>query len=406
MRTGYCLSTTVPTIAQQNTPITATHASPITNLLFPCDIGLNQIIKGTDSRTIVKVMENGLAKGTKGNYASAVNAYIKFCDDHGVDISLRFPADERILCAFASSMNKRVAGTTASTAITALKRWHETHNVKWNGSERLSLIIKGVKNNAPKESRRPKRLAVTPRMLEDLDRDLDHNDPKDAAILACAKSAFWGQTRLGELVGTSRLKHDPLSHPSRCSIIILLDNNAREIQLPKTKTSQVSGESIFLTRQSDPLDPVKAIEDHLRLNHGLANEDHLFAYRSLKSCSGRHSLTHDDFMSRVNEVWSKLGYHRVTGHSFRIGGTTTLLRNGVPPDVVKELGRWSSDAFHEYWRDVPSIATRHVEFLQLGRGTLHVGSAFSDDQARCLRQPAAAAIGRPQRQGRPAFRPY
>jgi hypothetical protein len=263
MRMGYCLSTTVPTITQQNTPITATHASPITNLLFPCDISLNQIIKGTNSRTIVKVMENRLAKGTKGNYASAVNTYIKFCNDHSIDKSLCFLADERILCAFASSMNKQVAGTTASMTITALKHWHKTHNSKWNGSERLSLIIKGVKNNTPKESRRPKHLAVTPRMLEDLDWDLDHNDPEDVAILACAKSAFWSQTRLGALVGTSRLKHDPLSHPSQCSIIILLNNNAWEIQLPKTKTSQVSGESIFLTRQSDPLDPVKAIEDHL-----------------------------------------------------------------------------------------------------------------------------------------------
>jgi hypothetical protein len=110
-------------------------------------------------------------------------------------------------------------------------------------------------------------------------------------------------------------------------------------------------------------------------------------------------------MSRVNEVWSKLGYHHVTGHSFRIGGTTMLLHNGVPPDVVKELGCWSLEVSQKYWLDVPSIAMRHIEFLQLGRGILHVGSAFSDNQARCLHQPAAA-IGHPQHQGRPAFRPY
>ncbi|KIK74200.1 hypothetical protein PAXRUDRAFT_176435 [Paxillus rubicundulus Ve08.2h10] len=33
------------------------------------------------------------------------------------------------------------------------------------------------------------------------------------------------------------------------------------------------------------------------------------------------------------------------GHSFQIGGTTELLVTGVPPDVIKVLGWWSSDAF-------------------------------------------------------------
>lgn len=90
----------------------------------------------------------------------------------------------------------------------------EIHNVPWNGSERLMLMVRGLKNTAPAESKRPKRIAVTPQMLEDLHNLLDHDDPKDASILACANAAFWGQGRLGEFLATSRLKHNPTTHPS------------------------------------------------------------------------------------------------------------------------------------------------------------------------------------------------
>jgi hypothetical protein len=116
-----------PTHAPYTTTSNAALAGSTDITLFPSDLGLHQILTGTDSRAIVKVMEDRLAKGTKGNYASALNAYAKFCDIHAVDKALRFPADEHVLCAFASSMNNLVAGTTASTAITALKRWHEMH---------------------------------------------------------------------------------------------------------------------------------------------------------------------------------------------------------------------------------------------------------------------------------------
>ncbi|KDN34222.1 hypothetical protein RSAG8_12690, partial [Rhizoctonia solani AG-8 WAC10335] len=327
-----------------NKPLAPLHSLHLTipalppSSLFPKDIGLNTIFEGSLDQTVVEIMQSGLAKGTRGNYTSAINAYTKFCDEHHVRDDLRFPADERVLC---------------------------------------------LKNTAPAESKRPKRIA-------------------DASVMACANAAFWGQARLGELVATSRLKHNPTTHPSRNSIIILFNNNAREIQLPKTKTNQANGQSIFLTRQVDPLDPVKAIENHLRINIGLDDSDHLFAFRSDKSHTGRHSLTHEDFMKRINEVWTTLGYQKVTGHSFRIGGTTTLLKNGVPPDIVKELGRWSSDAFHEYWRDVPSIAANYVEYLHIGEGA----STFISDQARRPCPSATQRIGQNRHQGRPAFRPY
>ncbi|XP_074657153.1 uncharacterized protein LOC141910317 [Tubulanus polymorphus] len=48
-----------------------------------------------------------------------------------------------------------------------------------------------------------------------------------------------------------------------------------------------------------------------------------------------------------------------TSHSFRIGAATNAATNGVPEPVIRELGRWKSDAFKRYIRINPAGTGRH-----------------------------------------------
>ena len=84
--------------------------------------------------------------------------------------------------------------------ISALKAWHTAHNVEWKGSTQLQYVLNGVHNLAPGTSRRPPRPPINATMLIKLVQVLDLNSPLDAAIAACATTAFWGQCRLGELL--------------------------------------------------------------------------------------------------------------------------------------------------------------------------------------------------------------
>ncbi|KAE9392968.1 hypothetical protein BT96DRAFT_829884, partial [Gymnopus androsaceus JB14] len=61
-----------------------------------------------------------------------------------------------------------------------------------------------------------------------------------------------------------------------------------------------------------------------------------------------------------NAVWSRHNIPHMTGHCFRIGSTTHYLVQGIPPDIVKMLGHWKSDAFLKYWRDLDSLASIHL----------------------------------------------
>jgi len=75
-------------------------------------------------------------------------------------------------------------------------------------------------------------------------------------------------------------------------------------------------------------------------------------------------------MNMCNEIWKKEDIQRITGHSFRIGGTTAYLMAGVDPDIVKKMGRWSSDAFLRYWRNVNGIFEAHASSIEFADFTL------------------------------------
>ena len=82
---------------------------------------------------------------------------------------------------------------------------------------------------------------------------------------------------------------------------------------------------------------------------------------------GFFSLTKSLFIQCCNTIWSRLGYPRTTGHSFRIGRTTELLITGTPPDVVRVTGWWSSASFLRYWRLLKDIVPLHIWNLHVAR---------------------------------------
>jgi hypothetical protein len=131
------------------------------------------------------------------------------------------------------------------------------------------------------------------------------------------------------------------------------------LRLPWTKTTKLHGAKIMLCWQSAAYDPITALERHEALNREETNLP-VFSY---KTHNGPLCLTKYKFLQRCNEIWLDNGLPTMSGHSFRIGGTTELLVAGVPPDVVKMMGRWSSDAFLTYWRSLELIAPQHAELL-------------------------------------------
>ena len=91
------------------------------------------------------------------------------------------------------------------------------------------------------------------------------------------------------------------------------------------------------------------------------------AYRDEHASGNLLTLTRSKFIRRVNTILraANKGYPRITGHCFRIGGTTFYLISGVPPDMVKK--------FLEYWRCLDSdyLGAIHIEMVPLDPHNQH-----------------------------------
>jgi hypothetical protein len=325
--------------------------------------GSSHLLSSRTRGHVSRAIQNGWATSTIKRYSSTVEQFIRFCDLEQVPDHLRFPADEFVLCAFAASSLGKHSRSTPSNRLSALKAWHIAHNVEWKGSSRLRYVLNGVHTLAPSGSKRPPRPPINARMLTQLVENLDLNSYFDVAVAACAVTAFWGQCRLGELIPSSSAALLSTPFPIRSSFVRSVRNpKSCFLHLPHTKT-HLHGQDIVLVDQRAPINPISLLKIHLRLNN-VPNDGHIFSYTS---ADGPRSLTKSSFLRRCNEIWQLLGYPRTTGHCFRIGGTTELLIAGTPPDVVKTMGRWSSDSFLRYWRSLDDIAPQHVRFLHTPR---------------------------------------
>lgn len=319
------------------------------------------LLSARAKKGISYAIQNSWSKTTLRRYSGAIQQFIDFCIAEKVPDSLRFPADEFVLCAFAASSAGKHAGSTPRARLSAVKAWHIAHNMEWKGSSRLRYVLSGVDNLSPASSRRPPRPPINSKMLTELVSHLDLSVPLDAAIAACAAIAFWGQCRLGELLPPTLSTLSSSSLPLRSDLKKPIRNNSQSytLHLPRTKT-QRRGEDIVLVSQHGPIDPISLLNNHLLVNPVPLSKP-IFSF---SSPNGLSILTKPVFLQRCNTIWRSFGYPHTTGHCFRIGGTTELLVSGVPPEVVKATGRWSSDSFFRYWRSLDDISHIHVRNLK------------------------------------------
>ncbi|PPR01104.1 hypothetical protein CVT24_000412 [Panaeolus cyanescens] len=333
----------------------------ITKLTSSSLSSLKPYLSPSDIANLQDALSLSWAPRTLKSYSSAVKEYTNFCKRRAIPHYLQFPAHETALCAFAASFLGQYSISTVRNKLSGLKSFHVAHNMQWNESPRLKAVLRGIQRATPSSSIRPKRQPITTSMLTKLISQLNPHDSLDVCVAACATTAFWGQCRLGELLPTSA----SISHPNirdlpsrshlRRSASSKHRNSFFKLYLPKTKT-QFKGDVVILNSRTHNSNPLPLLRRHLAVNQ-LPSNTPLFAYcPSDEYGTSFRVLTKRHFLSRCNKIWSSLGYARVTGHAFRIGGTTKLLSSGVPPDVVKATGRWSSDSFLRYWRNIGQIA--------------------------------------------------
>lgn len=261
---------------------------------------------------------------------------------------------------FIASCAGSYSGSTLANYTCGVRAWHIIHGASWTMDHQVRAALDGAAKLAPPASKKGARAPMTLAILEALNNALDPTEPLDVAVRAALNIMFYTLSRTGELTVQSQKAFDPSIHITPSNLRDETDRNGLIVKvghLPTTKSSPIAGEDIYFSAQTGPSDPWAALRDHLRVNDP-PSQAHLFMYRSNRGCK---PLTRTVFLNRLNDAATSLNVGPIKGHSIRIGGTLEFLLRGIAFEVVKSLGRWSSNAFVLYLRKHAVILAPYIQ---------------------------------------------
>ncbi|KAK4697175.1 hypothetical protein P7C70_g8251, partial [Phenoliferia sp. Uapishka_3] len=312
-------------------------------------------------------------------HAGCVLRYIGFCEENGVPATQIFPADTENVFMFLSSLGGTMRTATIGAYANAIRFWHTVHGLDFSlPDERFRVLKQGFTQvePGPLQPRPPVStldlLALREGLLRDV-ADPEHpmQKPEADCIWAAATGAFHGMARSCDVTVATQPTFDPAFDLAATSVKFYKASpdfaEHVTLALPFDKVKRRVGAVLYLVRQaSDPrLDPVQAMASHFESNDLQGKEVFAFSYiatRDSRTCKKGEllRLTNSYFIKTVNGYLLAANRSRVWGHSFRIGGATMYLLAGKHIDSIRVLGRWSSNAFDRYWRDIKLIAANHI----------------------------------------------
>jgi hypothetical protein len=260
------------------------------------------------------VVTNSWKDSTLAGYQLSMNQFLTFCSANNIHSSFTLPANEFLLCAFATFEAGSRSGGAIANNMSGIQAWHILNGVHYQGGICLAYTIHGAQWATPADSKWPACPPVTIDMLILLHSYLSSSNLLDATCLAAADCATWGQAHLGEFLPVSQAKFSPRYFPTVANLCpISTTGCSRMLFLPWSKTACKCSEDLFLGCQHTPSDLIASLDNHLSINPLLPCL-HLFAY--LGPSGSLVPLTKQKFLSRCNDVWSQHGYPAISGHSF------------------------------------------------------------------------------------------
>lgn len=306
---------------------------------------------------------NSLAENTKRAYATGINQYKKFFYGFKLQKHRRLlPSNEVTLCYFAVFMAKSVKHDTIKSYLAAIKHFHLVNcfNLKLENFLQLQFILRGIKRSQNPEQRT--RLPILKCHLQVFQECLLKSLPRkedNLMLWAAICLAFFGFLRISEF--TCSEKFHPALHLSRSDITFspsFEEPISMSVVIKGSKTDPFrKGVSLIIGRSYSPICAVSAVKDYLEAT--TYRNGPLFQYSD-----GRY-LTKGLFTTAIRQFLTTAGYkpQHYAGHSFRIGAATSAASAKLPPWLIKDLGRWTSDCYERYIRTPSNVFIKASQIL-------------------------------------------
>ncbi|XP_013392382.1 uncharacterized protein LOC106160349 [Lingula anatina] len=326
-----------PTLHQNSSPglagaITATSTSQETNGPAAHHHFIEQLSNRRET-----LLKQAKAPSTLATYAQ-VNQHIQaFEKRSGLSV---FPSDAIVTSLFVTYLAEFLAPSTIRTMLSALAYKYQFTN--WLDPTKHFLVLETLRGHHRRNGTEDTRLPITLNLLS----QLYHMSaqvfchPYDACLYQTIMLvAFYGLMRISELVLT------PAKHALQIFDVMLYSDRAT-LTLRSYKHSKPHVEAkITLWRQQYLLCPVRQLELYLLKRPQLSTGQLFVTARGFP-------VTRHQFTCALRQLFTaiQLNDTRYKSHSFRIGGATLAASLGLPSDLIRQLGRWKSNAFMKYIR--------------------------------------------------------
>ena len=214
---------------------------------------------------------------------------------------------------------------------------------------------------------KPIKLPLTTEIVERISGVCRRGHRGDFIFLTILIVGVLGFFRLGELLVTAASTYDD-DKLIKVGHFLPRDDHAI-IWIPMSKTDPYgTGTPVKIPRiPNSPLCPVARLE---HLCHGRPRDDPLFMWDgNPRTGKPRRIVTRDSFLRRLKQCLRKIGINPdlYAGHSLRRGGAVSAERLGIPEQVIKVLGRWTTDCWKRYIQYIPEEVQALNKWLGFSR---------------------------------------
>lgn len=309
---------------------------------------------------VQKAIFRSIEPTTRATYNSSLRVYTRWANSALVPIVLPIQQSDLLNFIGFRFLCDGVKNTTITKDLYALQEYHQLHNFNWQWKLKHPLVKKLMKrinkmSGVSFDLRKP----FTFELLRDSLSSLSPSNFDQLMTMCFFSIATFALLRVSEFALTSSYAKcdspalkiaDVRFYPKfnkHCQFVSIT------IRKSKTDTS-ARGVTISLGRTNNRVDPVSLLFRYLverkKLAHvpgcSMSQDAFLFVWSSGEVLNSR------DVSLLLKGLVSLCGLEpdRFTAHSFRIGGATSLVRRGVQPAVIKQLGRWKSNVYCLYSR--------------------------------------------------------
>ena len=315
-----------------------------------------------DLRCVNFFLSKAINNDSKKQYSGKIRRFIEWLDSRNLPIIL--PTPERHLVLFAAYRRTvhNVLVDTIRGDMSAILYWNIVQGYSFRTKDMavLQKCYNGMLRTGGASSP-DSRLPATVSFLRQCKRFFNMSNYDHVVLFTSFVVAVFGMLRLGEFTLRDR-SVEPVKF-LRCENLKFIHKRKSNISFAKLFLRHSKGDiynrgvDIILGAVTDELCPVKFLRLMLRKRMRLAKKRgfgdlRLSAEAPLFMLSDGSILWRGHVTDCLKQCASKLDLDesRFTGHSFRIGGATSLARRGVPDYIIKMLGRWKSQTFRVYCR--------------------------------------------------------